>query len=168
MNVLFQCAFTVDKKKYLSWARENSAYPVNRAFTVCWCVMAAALLLCTLYTEWYVLLWFFLFAVYRAFFRSRLLAVRQYSLLSGQYGTENWTRTISFGENNLVTAEGSLSINTPYDDIAGIEEKDGYIRLLLKNKSVLRLYADCFTIGTWKECRSHISGDRQRAAQKGV
>lgn len=165
MDVLFQCTFTVDKKRYLSWARENNAYPIRRALTICWCAIAAALLACALYTRWYVLLWFFLFAVYRAFFRYRLLAVRQYSLLSRQYGTENWTRSISFEEGNIVTAEGSLSINTPYTDVTGIAEKDGYIRLLLKNKNVIRLYSDCFTTGTWEECRDYITGSA--SIQKG-
>lgn len=58
------------------------------AFTVLWCIIAAALFSCALYTKRYLLLWFFLFAVYRAFFRYRLLAERQYSLLAKQYGTE--------------------------------------------------------------------------------
>lgn len=88
MDTSFQCAFTVDKKKYLFWAKENNAYPARRAFTVLWCVIAAALFACALYTKRYLLLWFFLFAVYRAFFRYRLLAERQYSLLAKHYGTE--------------------------------------------------------------------------------
>ena len=99
---------------------------------------------------------FGIFALYRGLFRWKVITARQYSALAKQHGAVNWTRKISFGENEIVTEDGNVTVTNPYSEITSIEEKDNYIRLFLNNNTVIRLYSDCFTIGTWDECKKWI------------
>lgn len=157
MEILYECEYTLDKKKYLSWGRENNATPGRRGFMILWLIFAAVFFGYAVYTKLYFLLVFFLFALYRSLFRWRVLTARQYSILSKRYGTENWTRKISFSENGIVTTDGNVTVNNLYSEVNRVEEKNGYIKLYLNNNTVIRLYSDCFVTGTWDECRKYIA-----------
>lgn len=156
MNVLFECKYVLDQKKYLSWGKENHARSLHRFFSVFWCVFAVLVFIYAIYAQFYVLLVFGIFALYRGIFRWKVITARQYSALSKQRGAEDWTRKISFGENDIVIEDGNITITNQYSEITGIEEKGNYIRLLLNNNTVIRLYSDCFTTGTWDECKKWI------------
>lgn len=139
MNILFECQYVLDKKKYLFW-----------------CVFAALVFAYAVYVKFYAFLVIGIFALYRGLFRWKVITARQYSALAKQHGAVNWTRKISFGENEIVTEDGNVTVTNPYSEITSIEEKDNYIRLFLNNNTVIRLYSDCFTIGTWDECKKWI------------
>lgn len=155
-DALYVCEYVVDRKKYISWGKDNAVSAVRLAFTVFWCIFAAIEFAVAIFCDLYILLLFCVLFLYRGLLRWRVLATRQYSLLAKTYGTENWVRSVSFGENNIVTAEGNLSLNTSCSELAGIEEKGNYIRLRLKNRTAIRLYSDCFVKGTWEECRAYL------------
>ncbi len=156
MNVLFECEYVLDEKKYLSWGRENHARSAQRAFSVFWCVFATLVFVYAVYVKFYAFLVFGIFALYRGIFRWKVITARQYSALSKQRGTVNWTRKISFGENDIVTEDGNVTVTNQYSEIIGIEEKGNYVRLCLSNNTVIRLYSDCFVTGTWDECKKWI------------
>ncbi|MGN0401361.1 MAG: hypothetical protein ACI4HQ_03750 [Acetatifactor sp.] len=156
MNELFECEYVLDKKKYLSWGKENHARSTQRAFSVFWCVFATLTFIYAIYTKLYALVVFGIFALYRGLLRRKVITARQYSVLSKQRGTENWTRKILFCENNIVTEDGNVTVKNQYSEITGIEEKGNYIRLCLNNNTVIRLYSDCFVKGTWDECRKWL------------
>lgn len=155
-DALFICEYVVDRKKYIAWAKDNASSGVRLGFTVFWCVFAAIVSAIAVYDGFYLLLLLGALFLYRGLAHWRVLAARQYSLLAKRYGTENWVRSISFGEDNIVTAEGNLSLDTSCSELTGIEEKGNYIRLRLKDRTAIRLYSDCFVKGTWEECRAHL------------
>ncbi|MCM1056304.1 MAG: hypothetical protein NC517_01660 [Firmicutes bacterium] len=155
-DTLFVCEFVLDRKKFLSWGKENTRRAVNRIFQVFWCVFATAAFAAAICWKYYFLLVLCVYSLYRGLFRWRVLTARQYSLLAKNYGTENWVRRISFEEDSIVVAEGNLSQNLPCSELAKIEEAGSYIRLHEKNGTVIRLYSDCFVTGTWEECREHL------------
>lgn len=156
MDILYECEYVLDRKKYLAWGRENQNSPLKRGFTAFWFIFAAVVFAAAIYYEFYSLFIFCLLALYRGLFHWRLLTARQYSLLARGYGTENWTRRISFGEDNIVMSEGNVSVNTSCSELTEVEEKGNYIKLHLKNGNVIRLYSDCFVKGTWEECKAHL------------
>lgn len=155
-NALFACEYVMEKEKYIAWGKENAGTPMRLGFTVSWCVFAAITFVVAICCELYVLLPFCVLALYRGLLHWRILTARQYSLLAKRYGTENWVRKISFGEDHIVTAEGNISMNTSFSELTGIEEKGNYIKLRLKNGIAIRLYSDCFVTGTWEECRAFL------------
>lgn len=158
MDTLFECEYTLDKKRFLSWGRENNANAPVWGFMVFWCIFAALFFAYAIYTKFYFLLVFCFFSLYRGLFRRRLLTARQYAVLSKRHGTESWTRKVSFSESGIVTSDGNVTVNNLYSELRRIEEKNGYIKLYLKHNTVIRLYSDCFTTGTWDECRKYIAG----------
>ena len=167
MNVLFVCEYVLDQKKYLSWGKENQESSLHRSIKAFWCVFAVLVFIYAIYVQFYVLIVFSIFALYRGMFRWKVITARQYAALSKQRGSENWTRRISFGENHIVTEDGNVTITDQYSEITGIEEKDNYIRLLLNNNTAIRLYSDCFTTGTWSECKKWIQDKNERACSCG-
>ena len=108
MNVLFECEYVLDKKKFLSWGRENHAHWAQLAFSVFWCVFAALVFAYAVYVKFYAFFVFGIFALYRGLFRWKVITARQYSALAKQHGAVNWTRKISFGENEIVTEDGNV------------------------------------------------------------
>ena len=155
----FVCEFVVDRKKFLSWGKENNRRPIKRGFSIFWCIFAIGIFAAAIYCRLYTLFIICIFALYRGLFRWRFLTARQYSLLARQYGSENWTRKISFGDEIITVSDGNtsvLSVQTPCSEVTEIEEKGGSIKLHLKNSAMIRLYTDSFITGTWEECRAHL------------
>lgn len=156
MEALFTCEYIVDRQKYLFWAKEADRQPLFRGIAVFWYVFSALIAAAAIYTQLYGLFLLTLFTLYRGLLRRRILAERQYSIRSKQYGTANWSRKISFCESTIVVSEESLTVTLPCSDLKALEEQEKYIRLLMKNKFVIYVYSDCFVRGTWEECREYL------------
>ncbi|MBO5485904.1 MAG: hypothetical protein J5988_03085 [Eubacterium sp.] len=156
--------YCVTWKLYRTWAIESMFRGTRLALEICWCILGLLSLGFLWISSFGV---FFLvmavFCFYRAFFRTLLLAKRQYRALAKTYGTENWTRTIAFEDGQISVSEGTLSLVIPYKDITDIREKQDEISLILKNKTVIRLYRDAFTAGNWPGCRAKITAEQESA-----
>ena len=98
--------------------------------------------------------------VYNAFLRIFLVSAMQYRRMAQTYGTENWTRTILFGEEKITLSEGTMSADFEYGDILRIREKGNNIWLTMKNRTVIRLYKDAFADSSWEDCRAFIDEKR--------
>lgn len=147
--------YIVTEKMYQSWGRENQLKGVQLVFLVLWSFLAVCVLLLNIFGGWTALgILMLLFCLYRAFLRSYVVTRAQYKRLSQAYGTPNWTRTIDFGEEEILIHDGNASVKYAYKDIAGLREKEKRIWLDAANKTVIRLYKDCFVdtdYETWKK-----------------
>ena len=158
MDSLFTCEFAITKDLYLAWAKENNLYAKRKAVTAMWCVITLLVIGISIWARFPYFLIFALYTLYRAFFRWRILTAAQYKKLSETYGRSDWTRCIYFENEHIRVAEACLSVEYDYPNIEKIEENNGYIKLHFANGTVIRLYADKFTQGTWDECKAFLSG----------
>ena len=152
--------YQVTWKLYRSWVAENMTKGARLGWMVAWCMITLNfLVLATVAESGFKSLFVILtvFGIYRAFFRSFVIAKSQYRRLAQSYGKENWTRRISFEDNGIDLTEGNLSIHYAYSDIINIHEKENEIRLDASDKTVLRLYRDAFVESGWEECKSRLS-----------
>ena len=150
--------YQITWKLYRTWLWENMRKPPKCFFPIIWVLFSIwAARLCFFLESIPLAVLFAFFGIYRAFFRDLLFARKQYNALARTYGEENWLRTISLQEDKLVTTEGNvLNLQSSYSDIAAIKEKGNEICLILKNKTVIRLYKDKCVNASWEECRHFI------------
>lgn len=158
MDNLFSCEFTLTKEKYLSWAKENNLYKKRKIVTAMWCAITLIIIAVAIWVNFLPLLVLTLYTLYRAFFRWRLLTAKQYDELAKGYGGSDWTRCVSFDDEHIYVKEANLSAEYDYSKLERIEENGSYIKLHFANGTVIRLYADKFTQGTWDECKAFLSG----------
>ena len=149
--------YQVTWKLYRSWVAENMTKGARLVMMVAWCVITLLCLVLAITAESGFKSLFFVLAVlgiYRAFFRSFVIAKSQYRRLALSYGKESWTRRIAFEDDGINLREGNLSLHYAYSDIINIHEKENEIRLDASDKTVLRLYKDAFVESSWNECRA--------------
>ncbi len=151
--------FQITPHLYQTWLWENMRKPPKAYFLIFWAAFSLLIAVICITEHMGFLSIFAVFCVYRAFFRDFLFSKRQYALLARNYGGENWTRTVSFEEHEIVTTEGgdtgAVTHRVPYGEITRIEERDNKVWLFLQSKMVIRLYKDRFVDSTWEEC-SHF------------
>lgn len=147
--------YRVTKKVYLSWVAEGMFKGTRLVMTIVWCVFALCMgvMAAISYLQGFCIL-MMLFGIYRAFGRIFVISNRQYKLLAEMYGAEEgWLRTITFEEEEIVLSEGRTTVKYAYKDIIEVQEKDNKIWLKAVDKTVIRMYKDCFVEGTWEECK---------------
>lgn len=153
--------YVVTWQLYRTWLWENMRKPLKCVFSVIWVAFAIWSISMYLALRISALLIFVVFGLYRAFFRDLLLARKQYNRLVQSYGGANWTRTISFEEDRIVSTDeqgrANTNYQTYYSEIAQIKEKGNKVWLILKDKMVIRLYKDKFSSASWEECRTFIT-----------
>lgn len=158
--------YQVTWERYRSWIMERALKGAGLVFMVIWCAFAlACLAFAVIGGTTFRLYFLFLgaFAIYRAFFRTFVLAKKQYRMLVRSYGKENWTRRIAFEDDgiNLTDAE-KASLRYAYSDIVKVREKGNMICLDASDKSVLRLYKDAFVESDWEECKARLNKSDDR------
>ncbi len=161
--------FEVTKKLYHSWAGENRRKKSRRLIFAGWCIMIVLLAGMTaffavvqkdfLFGKFFLcFVLMIIYCIYRAFFHNYVLTEKQYQAHSKMLGGKNWTRTIEFKEEEIVTAEGNVTVKTPYSEISRMECDDtGIIRLYTKKNMVIRLYKDKFTVGNFEKFKVFIN-----------
>lgn len=157
--------YQVTKKLFRSWVTENMYKGMQLYINIGWAafgILAVVLLIFSAdSTLDYVLFGVMLvLGVYNAFLRIFLVSAVQYRRTAQVYGTENWTRTITFGDEKIYLTEGNASADFEYGDIIRIKEKDNNIWLTMKNRIVVRLYKDAFVDCGWEDCRAFIDEKR--------
>lgn len=149
---------------FRSWARENACKGRQLLFSIIWAVFAVAVLMINIYSGGVFLYHFlFIFALYCAFLNWIPAAKKQYNALAKLYGSENWTRTITFEDSRIVVQEGETTVKYRYKEILMFREKGNKIWLYASNNSVIRMYRDCFVDSTWEECKDFL---REKAGRK--
>lgn len=153
--------YCITWKLYRTWAIENMLKGVQFIFLIIWSIFGLALL-CLGFFGGFNLLYilFAAFCFYRAVLRNLLFAKKQYKALSTTYGKENWTRTITFEDDQITLTEGPISIQYKYTDIINIKEKNNKIWLIFNNITVIRLYKTAFINTDWTACQTQITAKR--------
>lgn len=137
--------FVVTEKLFQSWGKESRKKGFYLAFKIVWCTLAAMIfLVCILYGWTFFSVFMLLFCLYRAFLHYYVITRAQYRRLSRTYGTSDWTRTIDFSEDGILVNDGKILVQYTYQDIVGFRENGNKIWLDASNKTVIRLYKDCF------------------------
>ena len=148
--------YEVTWKVYKSWLFENRMKSPRLTFTIIWIIFGLVSIGMYVVSRFSLYLLMVLFCIYRAFFRDILVTMRQYGFMAKTYGQKDWLRTIVFEEEQIISQEGQVSVNYNYSDISEIKEKDNKVWLIFKNKTVIRMYKDCFVDSDWEECRTFI------------
>lgn len=151
--------YQVTWKLYRSWAAENMTKGAQLVMMIIWCVYALPCLVLAMVAEsGFKSLFFVLaaFGIYRAFFRTFVIAKSQYRRLALSYGKENWTRRITFEDDGINLTEGKASFHYNYSDIVGVRENGNKIWLDASDKTVLRLYRDALVESDWEECKGRL------------
>ncbi len=81
----------------------------------------------------------------------------QYRNLCINHKGADWERTICFEDKKIKVEDGIVTVDYLFSDIENIKEKGNKIWLHMNNKTVVRLYKDCFTQGNWELCKEVIN-----------
>ena len=158
--------YTVTWELYRSWVTENMFRGIYLAMVLMWLALAVVLAVLAvvagtvIYRVLCVVMC--LFCVYRGIFRNYVLVHRQYSHLAKVYGGENWTRRVELSEKCITLSEGNTSAEFQYSDIKDVSEKGNRIWLKTNQRTVIRMYKDAFSEGSWEECSELISRMREK------
>lgn len=149
--------YRVTWKLYQSWLVENMLRLPKLIFIIIWCLFGG-------YCIWmgvdgflsvfYYLLAFYCF--YKAIVREFLFARKQYNALAKMYGQNEWMRTTTFRDGEILLEDGSSSYRISYSDITCVREKDDKVWIELSSKMVLRIYKSAFVEGDWESCKQFI------------
>ena len=162
--------YTVSWPRLRQWTKEACLSGVRLVIFILYCVLGTVNLVSgitifaisvklgtdMLISNIALLLFITVFCFYRAFLHNMLLAKRRYKFLARSYGCDEWSMAIEFGEDEITVSEATSSISYKYKSITDIKEKGNKIWLYMNNKTVVRLYKDCFTYGTWEVCKTFL------------
>ncbi len=154
---MIQNEYQITRKLFISWGLENALKGSQLVFSIIYFVLALLMLLLEGASDSSLIINILVvFCIYRAFLRWYVVSNGQYNRLAKNHNGADWTRVISFGENEIVIDEGAFSFKYQYMDIINIKEKGNKVWLTARNKTVIRLYKDCFKNGTWESCKAHV------------
>lgn len=137
--------YKVTEKLFLMWGIENMFSGVRLKFLIFWSILAVVIFILCIIFGWNVFFIIMLaYCLYRGFLRNFVIAIGQYRNLAKMYGTENWVRTVAFGDENICVYDGNVSVEYSYNDITGIKEKYNKIWLYTNKQAVIRLYKNAF------------------------
>lgn len=152
---MIQNEYKVTRKLFMAWGLENAFKGSQLAFSIIY--LALAILMLVLEGINIITGLLIAFCAYRALLRWYVVSNGQYRRLVKNHNSADWMRTISFGENEITIDESAISLKYQYADIISIKEKGNKVWLTARNKTVIRLYKDCFKNGTWEGCKAHIA-----------
>ena len=152
--------YVVTAKRFREWSKLASGKPVNIAFRAIWILLAVAMIVYAVVYRYIYLLHvvLILFCIYNAFFRWMVQSAGAYRKLSKIHG-KDWKRQIFFGDTIRVVDERQ-TVDLVYHDIKDIKETSNLVQFVFRNNLKLRVYKDCFTVGTWEECAKYIAQKR--------
>ncbi len=155
--------YTVDRRLYRQWARENAFRGTRLVMFIVWCVLFLAMAGLAVWRfaagdagggAVYVL--FAAFCLYRAFLRNVLIAERQFGQMSRYYGKKSWTRRIGLTDGGLVLTEEKTRQEIAWDDLSEMTEKGDLVVLRTRGGGAVRLYKSKCAGCEWKDFRETI------------
>ena len=166
--------YSVDRRLYRQWVRENAFRGTKLVFFIVWCVLFLVMAGLAVWrfaaggtAEGVLFLLMAAFCLYRAFLRDRLFVDRQFEKLSRYYGKGSWTRRIDFEDGGIVLTEEKTRQEIAWDDLLKMTEKDDLIVLRMRTDAAVRLYRSKFTDCEWKDCREKILQNAPQVIQTG-
>lgn len=159
---MIQNSYLVTWKRFREWGFENAIKGVRLGISIMWLLLAVFIL--SFGNQLAIAYVFFAFCLYRALFRWLVVTNTQYRHLCTNHKGADWERNIFFEETKIILNDGIITVEYLYSDINRIKEKENKVWLYMKNKTVVRLYKDCFTTGNWEMCKTLL--DEKRIHQK--
>lgn len=151
---MIQNTYLVTWKRFREWGFENAFKGIRLVMTIMWSLFAVYLAF--MVKEIAIAYFLLAFCIYRAFFRWLVITRTQYKQLCMNHKGADWERKICLDERNIKVDDGLITVQYEFSDIDNIKEKGNKIWLIMNNKSVVRMYKDCFTLGDWEKCKEMI------------
>ena len=152
---MVQNTYPMTWKRFREWGFENAFTGIRLVMTIMWSLIAVYMAFMT--KEIVVAYFLFAFCIYRAFFRWLVITHAQYKRLCVNHKCYEWERKIYFKEGNIIVDDGLITVQYLFSDIDSVKEKGNKIWLIMNNKTVVRLYKDCFILGDWETCKEMIN-----------
>jgi hypothetical protein len=151
MEILFENRYTMSKERFMDWASN----PIRKNhFVIMWLVIMSFtvfLLLNSILNQdifsSVFSLFFTMFCIYRAFFRSKMMVSKQFKVLVMTQGANEWERVIQFTDYILVI-DGVTTTKYKWSQVAELIDSKDYLVLMLNKRVGLRIEKDQFTKGT--------------------
>ena len=156
--------FALTKDLYVEWCKEAQKKSISGKFRIFWIalsmimfIMGIALLISDLKEKMFGIYFLALgiFCVFRSV-RYDYVYKAQYKQLAEKMGGENWIRTVDFTDDGIITTNGNITVKNMYSEIKGVRTDGNKIYLDMDKNSVIRLYMDSFTQGSYESFRSII------------
>ena len=147
--------YTVTKALYRRWILESMLRGSRLGFFIFWSLCAVAAMIyafCFGGGAMFVIL--ALYCFYFTIPRYLVYASVQYKRLAQVSGKENWTCSIAFEEDAILIAQANTTVKQDYAKIQSVSEKSDHLLVRFNNKTVMHLYKDAFTGGTWQDCKA--------------
>lgn len=146
--------YQVTWKRFREWGFENAFKGARLGITIMW--LLVAFFMAFMSKEISIAYILLVFCLYRAFFRWIVVTNTQYRNLCKNHKGADWERTIRFADKKIKVEDGIITVDYLFSDIENIKEKGNKIWLYMNNKTVVRLYKDCFTQGNWEMCKAML------------
>ncbi len=151
---MVQNTYQVTWKRFREWGFENAFKGARLGISIMWLLLA--FFMAYMSKEISIAYILLVFCLYRAFFRWIVVTNTQYRNLCKNHKGADWERTIRFADKKIKVEDGIITVDYLFSDIENIKEKGNKIWLYMNNKTVVRLYKDCFTLGTWEICKEML------------
>lgn len=144
--------YQVTWERYCSWCVESMLHGVQLVLRIWWIVLVVGFLFIIMLSDAWIHKLMLVYCIYQAFFCKLVQGKAQYKKQAEYYGKEGWKRRIILDEENIGLSEGRLLLTYDYKDITKVRDKNNKIWLYFQDGTVLRMYKDAFTQGSWEEC----------------
>lgn len=152
---MVQNTYQVTWKRFREWGFENAFKGRRLGIAVMWFV--AAIYMFIIGKEIKMAYFLFAFCLYRAFLRWLVITKSQYKQLCINHKHEDWERTIRIYDQKIIVEDGIVTVDYFLSDVVSIKEKENRVWLNMYNKTVVRLYKDCFSEGSWEICKAMLN-----------
>ncbi len=142
--------YEVTEKRYIQWTYESRKEGKKLFFLIFWSVFTLVCLGMSALSHDYLFVIVALYCLYRAVIRDYVLAKTFYRKSLSDHGGK-WNRRITVSQDDIVIADGKVTVNYKSSDIIRSSQNDERIRLHMKDNNSIRLYNDSFVEGNIEE-----------------
>lgn len=159
-NMKFENRYIVTQQRYMDWVMHPIKNSLKYIMKIVWIIMLVLMTSITVYqivsAQMYFLFFsclLVLFCGYRVFFRTTIIANKQFKQTVAMQGSAEWERVTTFSD-DITVADGCSITEFDYSVITELVDYRGYLALGIGdglNKSYLRLAKDGFGQNTDQE-----------------
>lgn len=159
MEILFENRYIMTKERWMDWA--NNPIKKNH-FTIMWIILMIFTLYLFLnsilsgdiiFSTFYIFMT--VFCIYRGFFRTKLLLIKQFKLIASNQGVIEWERVIQFTD-IITVIDGNTTSHYQWIQVTKFIENKNYLILVLKNGLGIRVDKNGFTKNIYENFLKYI------------
>lgn len=161
MGILFVNCYSMSKERYLSWAKN----PVKKSkIKLIWNVLiffiTVTMLQATL-SKGYLLIPFYLvliaFCIYKGYFQTKVMFLKQYKANAAAQGKGEWERIIKMSD-CIDVEDGNVNVKYQWDQVSELIESKNEFIFVFKNASGIRLDKNGFKDANYEAFLAFIKG----------